>query len=99
MDVWHSRLNYWKNCSVHPQDMSSTCLSDFWHTSPLSRNGFPFVASAHRANSSIGVGYDATGELVTQKSFHACKYGGFIEFYTSGEEYHGQKENGKIIKE
>lgn len=40
-----------------------------------------------------------TGELVTQKSFHACKYGGFIEFYTSGEEYHGQKENGKIIKE
>ena len=51
MDVWHFHLDYWKNCSVHPQDMSSTCLSGFGHTSPLSRNGFPYVASARQASS------------------------------------------------
>lgn len=31
--------------------MSSTCLSGFGHTSPLSRNGFPYVASVHQASS------------------------------------------------
>ena len=51
MDVWHSHLDYCKNCSVHPQDMSSTYLSGFGHTSPLSRNGFPYVASVHQASS------------------------------------------------
>lgn len=51
MDVWHFHLNYWKNCSVHPQDMSSTCLYGFGHTSPLSRNGFLYVASARQASS------------------------------------------------
>ena len=51
MDVWHSHLSYWKDCSVHPQDMSSTCLSGFGHTSPLSRNGFLYVASARQASS------------------------------------------------
>lgn len=34
MDVWHFHLDYWKNCSVHPQDMSSTYISGFGHTSP-----------------------------------------------------------------
>ena len=51
MDVWHFHLDYWKNCSVHPQDMSSTYISGFGHTSPLSRNGFPYVASARQASS------------------------------------------------
>ncbi len=51
MDVWHSHISYWKNCSVHPQDMSSTCLSGFGHTSPLSRNGFHYVASVRQSSS------------------------------------------------
>jgi hypothetical protein len=44
-------LRLLENCSVHPQDMSSTYLSGFGHTSPLSRNGFPYVASARQASS------------------------------------------------
>ena len=37
------------------------------------------------------------GELVIQKSFLACKYGGFIEIYTSGEEYAGELDDGQIM--
>lgn len=37
-------------------------------------------------------------ELVIQKSFLACKYGGFIEIDTSGIEYMGQKDEGEITQ-
>jgi len=38
------------------------------------------------------------GELVVQKSFLACKYGGFIEIDTSGIEYMGSKDDGQIAE-
>lgn len=37
-----------------------------------------------------------SGKFVKQKSFMACKYGGFIEFQNSGIDYRGQKESGEI---
>lgn len=37
-------------------------------------------------------------ELVIEKSFLACKYGGFIEIYTSGEEYAGELDDGQIMR-
>lgn len=38
------------------------------------------------------------GEQVTQKSFLACKYGGFIEIDTFGYEYSGENDEGEITK-
>lgn len=38
------------------------------------------------------------GELVVQKSFLTCKYGGFIEIHTSGEEYTGELDDGQIMR-
>lgn len=38
------------------------------------------------------------GELVTQKSFLVCKYGGFIEIDTSGNEYMGNLDAGEIVQ-
>ena len=37
------------------------------------------------------------GDLVVQKSFLTCKYGGFIEIHTSGEEYAGELDDGQIM--
>lgn len=53
IDVWQFHLSYWKSCSVRLPDMSSECLSDFWHTSPLSRNGFLYVVSVRQASSKM----------------------------------------------